>query len=312
MFVKPGNILLAGRLRKETAEYLASKDNSLQFKLREYEEIKQDDVAWADVYMGFFPPEQVRLAGIKWVHAMGAGVDFYIFRHEWPKDVLLTRTRGDFGNRIGEYCIARALAATQNIPELFKAQQRHEWNRKEPGLLQGSRVLVVGAGEVGQGIAKKFIALGCEVHGVSIDGAPLAPFAKVFSGAEMDEPLAWTDWLIVSLPLTEDTYLMFDKKMFDRCQGAYLINVGRGKLIDEDALVEALRNGRLRGAALDVFFKEPLPPDSPLWDEPKVLISAHIAAITTAREAGDSFLLCMEQLQQGQRPDLTVNVEQGF
>lgn len=312
MIEQIGKILLAGKLREETAEYLAGKDGNFQFRLRAYEEITKEDVTWADVYMAFFPPPQISLAGIEWVHALGAGVDFYIFRREWPKGALLTRTKGNFGNRIGEYCIARALAATQNIPELHQCQQRHEWNRKEPGLLQGSHVLVIGTGEVGKGIAQKFIALGCEVNGLSIDGAPMEPFRKVFTGQELDEPLAWGDWIILALPLTEKTYLMFDREKFEKCRGAYLINVGRGKLVDEQALVEALRCGRLRGAALDVFFEEPLAPESPLWDEPNVLISAHIAAITTAQEAGDSFLSCLAQLRQGRQPDLAVNIEQGF
>ena len=118
MVERPKCLLLAGRLRDEVADYLASKDDNFQFRLREYEEITTEDVNWADVYLAFFPPPQQSLSEIKWVHAFGAGIDFFLFRRAWPKDTLLTRTKGDFGNKIGEYCVARALAFTQNIPEL--------------------------------------------------------------------------------------------------------------------------------------------------------------------------------------------------
>ncbi|KPK74610.1 MAG: hypothetical protein AMJ79_13645 [Phycisphaerae bacterium SM23_30] len=306
------NILLAGRLKEEVAEWLEGKRMGFEFRLREYKEVTVGDIGWADVYIAFYPPKGVSLAGVKWVHALGAGVDFFIFRQDWPKETLLTRTKGDFGNRIGEYCVARALAVTQNLVELWEAQWRHEWYRKEAGLLRGSQVAIVGTGEVGRGIAAKFKALGCPVEGISISGKAVKPFDRVFGRDEIAEPLKKAEWIVLAVPLTEESYMMFNESLLENCRGAYLINIARGEVVDEDALVEALDSGRLWGAALDVFVEEPLPAESPLWEMPNVLISPHIAAITSAEEAGESFLACLAELQKGQRPKLAVDSEKGY
>jgi phosphoglycerate dehydrogenase-like enzyme len=120
------------------------------------------------------------------------------------------------------------------------------------------------------------------------------------------------DWLILALPLTEDSFHLFDRQRLSECSGAYLINVGRGAVIDEGALPAALDKGSLSGAALDVFEREPLPPDSPLWRHPGVTISPHCSGLTTVDGAGEGFLECLEAVERGETPKWAVRREEGY
>jgi phosphoglycerate dehydrogenase-like enzyme len=119
-------------------------------------------------------------------------------------------------------------------------------------------------------------------------------------------------WLILAIPLTAETVRLMSRDVLARCRGAFLINVGRGALVDEEALPEALDAGWLRGAALDVFATEPLPSDSPLWARRDVLISPHVAGLTTVEGAAQGFLECLAQLERGERPRTTVDRSRGY
>ncbi|MFC1783416.1 NAD(P)-dependent oxidoreductase, partial [Planctomycetota bacterium] len=157
-----------------------------------------------------------------------------------------------------------------------------------------------------------FKALGCYVEGISQDDEQVEQFERMYKPVDLAERVVEADWIILAVPLTEETYMMFDRSVMERCTGGCLINVARGPVVDEEVLVEALESGWLGGAAFDVFVEEPLAEDSPLWDMPNVLISPHIAAITSAEEAGESFLACLSELGKGQRPKLAVDIERGY
>ena len=187
-------------------------------------------------------------------------------------DTLLTRTSEDFGPQMGEYCVSRVLAVAQRLRYLESEQQARSWKPKHPRQIRGTRALIVGTGTVGAGIARAFgagIRRGWSLPG----GQAREPFRAVSSIAGFAGAVAGAQWLVLACPLTEETFHLLNRDRLSACGGAYLVNVGRGMLVEEEALPEALDQKWLSGAALDVFEREPLPEESPLWRREDVTIS---------------------------------------
>lgn len=308
----PKRILVSHTLHEGLGDYLLARRPDLEVRARDAAEITAPDVEWSDVLVGFRPPREGPWRTLRWIHCIGAGVDAFAFRTGLAPDTLLTRTSEDFGPQIGEYCLARTLAVTQRLRPLEAEQHARSWKPKHPAQLRNSRVVIVGTGAVGRGIARAFLGAGCRVDGVSRSGAPRESFGAVHSIAEFERAMRAARWLVLACPLTERTFHLLDRRRLAQCDGAYLINVGRGPLLEEEVLPEALDQGWLSGAALDVFEVEPLPAASPLWSRPEVTISPHISGLTTIPGAGDGFLTCLEAVEAGRRPALAVDAERGY
>jgi D-2-hydroxyacid dehydrogenase (NADP+) len=308
----PARLLIVDRDRDTLAVWINERRPGLEIRTRDRAEVSQADLDWADAYMGFRPPTSLALDDIGWVHSTGAGVDGYLFRRPFPSGTLLTRNDESFGPQIGEWCLARALAVTQDLPAFLDDQRHRRWAPRELAPLRGSRVLVLGTGEVGRGVAAAFAALGCRVHGVSRSGQAQAPFETVTRVDDLAGVVADAQFLVLTLPLTEATFHLVDGALLAQCRGAVLINAGRGALVDEAAIIPALEGGHLRIAALDVFEEEPLPMASPLWDDPRILISPHVAGLTTVAGAGGSFLQVCSALERGERPALAIDTARGY
>ena len=308
----PKTVLLTDFFREAQLPLLRAARPKIEFRAVAPQDLTKDDIAWAEAFVGFRPPKHLEVRGPKWIHGSGAGVDAWLFRREFPAGVLLTRTDQPFGPMIGEYCVARALAERQELIQLNEEQRRGEWTMRGIPVVAGTRALVIGTGEVGRGIAARLHALGVTVDGVSSGGRAVHPFARVFERRHLHDALKGAVWLILAAPLTEGTFHLIGAEEFRVARGSYLINVGRGALVDETAILPALDAGHLRGAALDVFEVEPLPPDSPLWKHPKVLISPHISGLTTVEGATAGFLHALEALERGERPGMAVDVKRGY
>ena len=308
----PRTVLVTDFFREAQLPLLQAARPNIQFRAIAPQDLTPADIAWAEAFIGFRAPKHLEVRGPRWIHGSGAGVDSWLFRREFPADVLLTRTNQPFGPMIGEYCVARALAERQLLYPLADAQRERRWMRTTVSLVEGSRAVVIGTGEVGRGIAQRLHALGVAVDGVSMAGRAVHPFARVFARRHLHEALAGANWLILAAPLTEATYRMIGAEELRAARGTYLINVGRGMLVDEGAIIPALDRGDLRGAALDVFEVEPLPAESPLWTHPKVVISPHISGLTTVEGATAGFLHALEALERGERPDTAVDVAKGY
>jgi len=308
----PKRLLVSHALHEGLGDYLLARRPDLEVRARGLTEITANDVAWAEVLVGFRAPSVAGWQQLRWIHCIGAGVDAFAFRTGLAEHTLLTRTAEDFGPQMGEYCVTRAFAVTQRLRHLEAEQRAHSWKPKHPEQIRGTRALVVGTGTVGRGIARAFLAVGCEVTGVSRSGAPRAPFAQVSAVPRFAEAIAGARWLILACPLTEATFHFLDRTRLAQCAGAYLINVGRGPLVDQEVLPEALDRGWLAGCALDVFEAEPLPEGSPLWDRRDVTISPHISGLTTIPGAGDGFLACLAEVEAGRVPALAVDPRRGY
>lgn len=308
----PKRILVSHTLHEGLGEFLTARRPDLEVRSRDQGDISADDVEWAEVFVGFRPPRDGPWRTLRWIHCIGAGVDAFAFRTGLNEATLLTRTSEDFGPMIGEYCLARALAVTQRLRPLDAEQRARQWRPKHPQRMRDTRALVVGTGAVGGGVARALLGAGCLVEGLSKGGSPREPFSRVSPIAEFAAAVREVRWLVLACPLTEETFHLLDRVRLAACTGAYLINVGRGSLVDEAALPEALERGQLSGCALDVFEVEPLPQGSPLWEHPAVTVSPHISGLTTIPGAGVGFLDCLAEVEAGRRPTLAVDLGQGY
>jgi phosphoglycerate dehydrogenase-like enzyme len=204
---------------------------------------------------------------LRWVHTASAGVDRLVFPGLLESPVTLTNSRGVFDTPMAEYVLGLVLAMAKDLPGTLAAQARHEWRHRETEPVTGRTAVVVGGGPIGRAIAALLSAVGMRVELVGRRDFERLPGL-----------LPTADWLVLAAPLTDATRGMLDAEALAALHpSARVINVGRGALVVEPDLVDALRAGRIAGAALDVFAREPLPPDSPLWDLPGVIVSPHMS-----------------------------------
>jgi len=310
---EPHRIVIGARAHAELAERIRAARRDLEIRGSTTSQVAADDLSWADTYVGFMRPALPTMGNVRWVHCTGAGVDAWLYPNELSRDILLTRTSESFGSYIAEWALSRALAIRQQILDLAECQRRHEWAPRDVGYIRGSNAVVVGTGDVGVHVARLFSALGATVHGVSRSGrGDPAVFASTAKTSALPGLAATADWLILTVPLTADTRGLVGRDVLSACRGAVLINAGRGAVVDEAMLPEALENGWLCGAALDVFAVEPLPAASPLWDDRRVMVSPHISGLTTIEGAVTGFLECLEEIERGQAPTRTVDRDRGY
>jgi D-2-hydroxyacid dehydrogenase (NADP+) len=200
----------------------------------------------------------LRATQLKWLHTFSAGVDSPFFQQLLERGVRLSNSTGATASPIAQTAILYMLALSRNVRAWMKHQDAREWERHQFTELDGARLAVIGMGPIGMEIARLGVA--CATYGFD----------------QLDAVLSRADWVAVALPLTNDTVNLFDAARLSRMKpGAHFINVGRGELVEEPALVAALQSGHIAGAGLDVFAVEPLPQDSPLWSMPNVIVTPH-------------------------------------
>ena len=238
----------------------------------------------ADAYLGRITRETVLAVGsrLRWVHSTGAGIETLVTIPELVDgQIVVTNTRGGHAPSIAEHTFAMLLALTRRIPDLVEDQRRHRWKRPEvTGAMReltGATMVVVGMGNIGRAIARR--AAGFEMRVLGVDRHPAEPPAgieAIWPVERLDEALGRAEVLAVATPYTSETHDLIDVRRVGLLpDGAFVIAVSRGGIIDEAALIDGLQAGRLGGAGLDVFASEPLPADSPLWDVPNLLVSPH-------------------------------------
>lgn len=217
---------------------------------------------------------------LRWIHQAGAGVDRVLVPWVVDSGITVTNSRGVFDHSIAEYVLGLVLSFAKDFPHTLALQHDHRWRHRETEMVRGRSALVVGVGPIGRTIARLLRGVGMSVSGVGRTArADDDDFGSVLAASDLHRVLPDADYVIVAAPLTDDTRGMFDAAAFAAMRPtARLVNIGRGEIVVESDLVEALRSGRIAGAALDVFEREPLPDDSPLWDMPNVVVSPHMSA----------------------------------
>lgn len=311
--VSTKHVVIGANAHAALAEALGRARPDLEIRGAKYTDVTAEDLEWADTYIGFRRPPLASMGNVRWVHCTGAGVDSWLFPDELSRNILLTRTAESFGPMIAEWALARALAFSQQLLDVARCQERREWAPRDVAMLRGTTAVVVGTGDVGTHVGRLFRSIGCEVIGVSRSGTgDESVFSARHTVASLATVVAKADWLIVTLPLTADTRGLIGREVLRACRGAVLMNAGRGAVVDEALLAEALDQGWLRGAALDVFETEPLPAESPLWADSRVMISPHISGLTTTEGAATGFLECLSALERGERPRWIVDRERQY
>jgi phosphoglycerate dehydrogenase-like enzyme len=236
-------------------------------------------------------------------------------------DVLLTNSRGLSAVSIGEHTIMVALALLRGLPHAFERQQERRWAQDEfvdvIRTLRGARVLIVGLGAIGSEVARLAAAFGASVTGIRrrIEAGPSPGVERLAGAADLARELPDADVVVIAAPQTAETlHVIGARELAVMKQGAVLINVSRGKLVDEAALISALDSGRLRGAALDVFEHEPLDAASPLWRRRNVMVTPHVAGFFADywRDVVDLFIDNLRRFESGQPLRNVVDKHLGY
>jgi phosphoglycerate dehydrogenase-like enzyme len=309
----PRRIAIGANAHVGIAESIRALRPDLELRGKLFTDITADDLAWAEAYIGFKrPPAVFDMGNVRWIQCTGAGVDSWLASTLDPS-ILLTRSPESFGPMIAEWAVSRIFAIQLQLLELAEAQRERRWAPRDIARVAGTRALVVGTGDIGRAIASSLHALGVHVTGVSRSGAAEgAAFSAVHPASELANLVGDADWIVVAVPDTPASLGLISRDVLSRCQGAVLLNAGRGSVVEEAALPDALDNGWLRAAALDVFATEPLPTDSPLWSDPRVMVSPHISGLTTIDGAAHGFLECLASLERGELPKWVVDRTRGY
>ena len=249
----------------------------------------------ADVVFGFWGAELHRAftdAGsitevaphLRWIQLTSAGADRLLSSGFIESGIAVTTVSGLHATPIGEYVLCVMLMFAKGAPGFLRAQSRHEWLRYMPRELRGATVGIVGMGHIGEEVARLAKAFGCRVVATrrSVTAATSDELAdELLPPAQLTRLLERSDYVVLAVPLTPETRGMIGAAELRAMKAdAVLVNIARGPVVDEPALVDALREHRIAGAALDVFEREPLPEDSPLWDLDNVVISPHVSGGT--------------------------------
>ena len=250
-------------------------------------------LADADVVVaqGLSDAELARAQRLRWLSSVAAGLEEIVTPALFARGVAVTNASGVHGPNIAEHVLAMMLMFTRGLPRLYRAQLARRWERNltsrsdGPGELTGKTLLIVGLGRIGEAIAARARPFGVRIVALKRDRATRHDAAvavdELLSMDALDGALGRADHVCLTVPLTPETrHLMNAARLARLGTGAYVYNVSRGAVIDEAALVEALRAGRLAGAGLDVFEEEPLPASSPLWDLENVILTPHVSGAT--------------------------------
>ena len=267
-------------VRNQYRDRLRQRFPELEIELVDHHSKAGPHIAKADALLTFAPmlsPKVLEEAGrLKWVQALGTGTDNLTDQPTLRKDIVVTNLHGIHGPPVSEAALGTMLALARDLPRAVRAQDARQWQRFPAQLLHNKTVGILGIGVIAEALAPKCKAFGMRVVGVSSGPRAVAGFDRMHGRDELLRGVGDFDFFVLLTPLTASTRNSIDAKVFAAMKpSSFLINLARGGVVDEQALVEALKAKRLAGAALDVFNEEPLPPDHPFWAMHNVLITTH-------------------------------------
>jgi D-2-hydroxyacid dehydrogenase (NADP+) len=266
------------------------------------------DPASCDAFVTFTHQPQLLDADPEWIHTTLAGVEAFPLNEYEARDVVLTNSTGLHGDSVGDTALGLLLMLARRLHDFVANQQQRRWafpDWDQGFTLPGERVCVVGLGTVGSAVAKRCSALDMDVAGVQRSEDPVAGVDEQFHPDDLDAAIADARFVVLCVPLTDETERLLGAAEFETIrEDAYLVNVARGEVVDQDALVDALREETIAGAALDVFEEEPLPEDSPLWDFDDVVVTPHAAVANRDfyRDVADLVRENLQRLEADEEP----------
>lgn len=261
----------------------------------------------------FAPRLLSEMARLEWIQSLGAGVDPIMAARPIPPGVVVTRLVDVFNTAMAEYVLGYLFAITLRVRHVLDLQRRRRWEPFNPPVLRGRTAVVVGLGNIGREVGRTLRSAGLRVIGVSRSGRPVREADETVPVANLDDALPSADFVILVVPLTDESRGLFDSRRLARLpRHAWLLNIGRGGLVHEADLIAALESGTLGGAVLDVFEREPLPVDSPLWTMENVVVTPHIAGPDEIPVIAASFLENYRRYKAGQPLEGVVDVQRGY
>jgi phosphoglycerate dehydrogenase-like enzyme len=334
-------ILSTISLSEEQIKQIQKLDERIKLDVYKSKEVnKISDEIWKKTEIlftsGAYLPPAEKVPNLRWLHSSYAGIETILDNPLLAQPgLLVSNSSGVAISQMGEYVIMMLLNLGHKMPQMIQAQREKRWVEDKhisllPKELRGSTVGIVGYGSIGREVARQLYAYGATVLASKRDamqpedtgftpeglGDPLGNyFHRLYPNEGLKGMLKDCDFVVLALPQTKATECLFDKEMFEAMKpGAYFVNVSRGQLVDEDALIEALTSGRLAGAALDVFSEEPLPADSPLWTQPNLIITPHISAFSTKmmNQVVDLFIENLKRYLTNTPLYNLVDLEQGY
>jgi D-2-hydroxyacid dehydrogenase (NADP+) len=330
--MKPVNILVAADIGEECLHQIAAV--SSRVKVQDIFELSRLDyrgdpaarkqldalLAGAEVIFAFRLPRDLlaRAPNLKWVQVTSAGVDRFLAGELRQSPVMLTNTSGIHATPIAEFVISFMLMFVKQAPLFFDLKQKKRWQRVTPAVLRSKTVGIVGLGSIGREVARLSKAFGMRVIATrrsAKSGARARNVDLMLPREQLPQLLSESDFLAITLPLTPETEkLIGEAELRAMKPTACLINIGRGNIIDEEALVHALSEGWIAGAGLDVFATEPLPPESRLWELPNVIISHHVSGGMEDYNVRATALFCenLKRYLEGKRLFTLVGKKRGY
>ena len=296
-------------------KYLAPRHSELSIKTFATRDEAIKHIGWADIFMGFGPQVGKEFfrdtPKLKWVHSLGTGTDGITDSPFLAKDVIVTATRGIHGVPMSEMAFLMMLAFNRDLRRIERQRNEQKWERYPGTLLDKKTVGILGLGAIAEDMAPRFKAFGMRVVGISRTSRSIPGFDKIYSRAEIAQAVAELDYFVLLVPLEDDTRNIVNDRVLSAMKPtAFLINLARGGVLDEEALLRALEQKRIAGAALDALAKEPLPADNPLWKLPNVYITPHIGGFcdTYVIDAARQFEQSLAQFAAG-KPELMIHRE---
>ncbi len=304
----------AGAVAREYADLIKRPGRAFEISACWTPEAAERAIGDAEIlYAWNFPPHLLaRAPKLRWAQVMGAGIERFLVP-ELPARVILTRAAGIFGPWMAEYTLGWCLWVTQRIEVFRRRQRERRWAPVDPLRLRGATLCVVGLGDIGRHIARTARSLGMRVIGVTRGGRLIPQAERVYRVRGIRTALALADFVVLTVPLSPETRgLIGEPELAAMKSSAWLINIARGAIVDEKALLEALRERRIGGAVLDVFDTEPLPPEHPLWALDNVAITPHIAGPSAPAEIAPIFNDNLRRYLADRRLRHTVDRRRGY
>jgi phosphoglycerate dehydrogenase-like enzyme len=309
-------LLIASEDAEQYRELIARAEPDLQIAvLREDDPSSRAFAREMDVLFAWkFPRDLlVEAEHLRWIQSTGAGVDHVVAARPLPAGVTITRMVDIFGPAMAEYVLGYLFAVTLRVPWVLARQRERRWEPFVWPLLRGKTAAVVGLGSIGREVCRTLRSAGLRAIGVSRRGRPIDEADQVLPVDRLDEALPRADFLVLVLPLTDESRGLIDARRLALLPPhAWLVNIGRGALVREADLVTTLREGAIGGAVLDVFEREPLPPDSPLWTLGNVIVTPHLSGPDDVPLNAQRFLENYRRFRRGEPLEGVVDLERGY
>jgi len=273
------NLLILDPLADEYKKILKTKFSVVSIHSAKNEEEVGDFIKKTQILLTFRISDDLikKASRLQWIQSMATGVDSIVNLPSLKKEVLVTSTRGIHGPQMSEMAFLLMLALNRNFPQFVRNQDKEVWERWPTKLLNGKKVGILGIGVIGEEIARKSKAFGMTVHGIDIVKRRVDVVDYFYEPKDLLKVLQEVDYFIIVAPLSPQTRGMIRARELSSMKpSAFLINIGRGEIVDEEALIQALNSGKIAGAALDAFCQEPLPKSHPFWKMKNVIVTPHV------------------------------------